>query len=111
MRDALGVEGDPAAPRGLASWSWSPANRGRALFGIAYLVASLVVAAAVWLVVIAPGSSGGDGALSGASIGVLVVLLANLLLIGGLAAVIGLRVLHLARGRTSDAGARLHLRF
>ncbi len=110
MDDGVASQGDTAS-RGLAAWVRGPGDRGRALFGIAYALAALVAAAAVWLVVIAPGSGGEDGALSGASNGVLIVLLANLLLIGGLAAVIGLRVLRLARGRTSDAGARLHLRF
>ena len=83
--------------------------RGRTLFGLAYAAAMLVTAAAIWLVAVAPGSAGG-GARAAASQAVLLILLANLVLITGLASVVAVRVLRLARGR-SDPGLRLHFRF
>ena len=69
----------------------------------------MITAAAIWLVAVAPDASG-EGARATASQAVLVILGVNLLLIGGLAAVVGRRALSLFRRRT-DAGARLHLRF
>jgi two-component system nitrogen regulation sensor histidine kinase NtrY len=80
------------------------------LFGTAYVVAFLVTAAAICLVAIAPGAAAGGDARTAASRAVLYVLLANLVLIAGLATVIGGRVLRLTRNR-NDPGARLHLRF
>jgi len=70
----------------------------------------LIAAAAIWLVAIAPGATAGGDARTAASQFVLFILLANLVLIGGLAAVIGGRVLRLTRNR-NDPGSRLHLRF
>lgn len=103
--------GPDAAPlRGPARWfaGWSE-DRRRTTFLIAYTVAFLITIAAIWLVAVAPGASGA-GARGMASQAVLVVLGINLLLIGGLAIVIGRRVLSLFQRRT-HAGARLHLRF
>jgi len=99
-----------AGPRRGARWSpdWSEERR-RNAFLIAYTLAFLVTAAAIWLVAVAPGASG-DGARASASQAVLGILGVNLLLIGGLAVVVGRRALTLFRRRT-DAGARLHLRF
>lgn len=91
-------------------WGRLSGSRVRALFGTAYVVAFLVTAAAIWLVAIAPGAAAGGDARTAASRAVLFILLANLVLIGGLAAVIGGRVLRLTRNR-NDPGARLHLRF
>lgn len=96
--------GDPAA--WLSGWS---EDRRRNAFLIAYAVAFLITAAAIWLVAVAPGASG-EGARAGASGAVLAILSGNLLLIGALGAVVGRRALSLFRRRT-DAGARLHLRF
>ncbi|MBA3048421.1 HAMP domain-containing protein, partial [Brevundimonas sp.] len=84
-------------------------ERRRNTFLIAYAVAFLVTAAAIWLVAVAPGASG-EGARATAGQAVLAILGFNLLLIGGLAVVVGRRALMLFRRRT-DAGARLHLRF
>ena len=100
-----------AAPlRGPARWfaGWSEERR-RNAFLIAYAIAFLITAAAIWLVAVAPGTSG-EGARAVASQAVLVILGVNLLLIGALAAVIGRRVFSLFQRRT-HAGARLHLRF
>lgn len=112
MTDTQAADVDPAptAPRGPARWfaGW-PEERRRNIFLFAYAVAFLVTAAAIWLVAVAPGTSG-EGALATASQAVLAVLGVNLLLIGGLALVVGRRALSLFRRRT-DAGARLHLRF
>nr|WP_313573445.1 PAS domain-containing sensor histidine kinase [Brevundimonas sp.] len=80
------------------------------MFGTAYAIAFLITAAAIWLVAIAPGATAGGDARTAASQVVLFILLANLILIAGLAAVIGGRVLRLTRNR-NDPGARLHLRF
>ncbi|MDZ4113944.1 MAG: PAS domain-containing sensor histidine kinase [Brevundimonas sp.] len=101
---------DAAPPRGPARWfaGWSEERR-RNSFLIAYTIAFLITVAAIWLVAVAPGSSG-EGARAIASQVVLVILAVNLVLIGGLALVVGRRVFLLFRQRT-HAGARLHLRF
>nr|WP_313428109.1 PAS domain-containing sensor histidine kinase [Brevundimonas diminuta] len=91
-------------------WGRHADGRARALFGTAYAIAFLITAAAIWLVAIAPGATAGGDARTAASQVVLFILLANLILIAGLAAVIGGRVLRLTRNR-NDPGARLHLRF
>ncbi|MGZ9100702.1 MAG: HAMP domain-containing protein, partial [Brevundimonas sp.] len=96
----------PGAAPGFGGWSEERRRNG---FLIAYALAFLITAAAIWLVAVAPGASG-EGARATASQAVLVILGVNLLLIGGLAAVVGRRALSLFRRRT-DAGARLHLRF
>lgn len=105
------AELEPAADRrGMVRWfaGWSEERR-RNTFLVLYTLAFLVTVAAIWLVAVAPGSSG-EGARATASQAVLIILGANLLLIGGLAIVVGRRALSLFRRRT-DAGARLHLRF
>ena len=112
MTDAPSTATGPdAAPlRGPARWfaGWSE-DRRRTTFLIAYVVAFLITIAAIWLVAVAPGASG-EGARGMASQAVLIILAVNLLLIGGLAIVIGRRVFSLFQRRT-HAGARLHLRF
>ena len=113
MTDTPAADADPATPadrRGAVRWfaGWSEERR-RNTFLIAYAVAFLVTAAAIWLVAVAPGASG-EGARATAGQAVLAILGFNLLLIGGLAVVVGRRALMLFRRRT-DAGARLHLRF
>ena len=104
------VPAQDSAARGAARWfvGWSEEPR-RNAFLAAYIVAFLISGAAIWLLATAPGASGA-GARDRASQAVLAVLAFNLLLIGGLALVIGRRVLVLVRRRT-HAGARLHLRF
>ncbi len=105
------AETGPAADRrGVGRWfaGWSEERR-RNTFLVVYTLAFLITVAAIWLVAVAPGSSG-EGARATASQAVLIILGANLLLIGGLAIVVGQRALSLFRRRT-DAGARLHLRF
>ena len=113
MTDTPAADVDPAPPadrRGAVRWlaDWSE-DRRRNAFLIAYAVAFLVTAAAIWLVAVSPDANG-PGARAAASQAVLVILGVNLLLIGCLAAVVGRRALMLFRRRT-DAGARLHLRF
>lgn len=90
-------------------WGWIEAERARAGFGFAYFIAVVITAAAVWLVAVAPGTTSGASRGSAGQL-VLIVLLANLVLIGGLALIVGRRVLVLARS-TGEAGSRLHLRF
>ena len=92
-------------------WGRLAAGRARAAFGAAYAIAFLITGAAIWLVAVAPGASAGDDARSAASRAVLFILLANLILIGGLATIIGSRVMRLSQRRREDPGARLHLRF
>mgnify|MGYP003575695902 CR=1 FL=1 len=112
MTDAPSTPPEPPAapPRGPARWfaGWSEERR-RTTFLIAYVVAFLITVAAIWLVAVAPGDTG-EGARAMASRAVLAALIVNLLLIGGLAVVIGRRVFSLFQ-RRSQAGARLHLRF
>jgi two-component system nitrogen regulation sensor histidine kinase NtrY len=100
---------DPNVPTSL--WSRFTAGRARALFGAVYGIAVIVVAAAIWLVAVAPGAGADGGARAIAGQAVLYILLANLVLIGGLALIIGVQVMRLAQERRSDPGARLHLRF
>jgi two-component system nitrogen regulation sensor histidine kinase NtrY len=93
-------------------WTRFVAGRARALFAVAYGVAFLVTAAAIWLVAVAPGASLDDGgARVVAGQAVLYILLVNLVLIVALAAAVGGQVMRLAQGRKTDPGARLHLRF
>ena len=92
-------------------WGRLAGGRTRALFGTAYVVAFLITAAAIWLVAVAPGAGADGGAQAVAGQAVLYILLGNLVLIGGLALIIGARVARLARDRRNDPGARLHLRF
>src|SRR5690606_13039076 len=98
---------DAVPLKGPARWfaGWSDERR-RNAFLIAYTVAFLITVAAIWLVAVAPGTSG-EGARGMASQAVLVILGINLLLISGLALVVGRRVLRLFQQRT-HAGARLH---
>jgi two-component system nitrogen regulation sensor histidine kinase NtrY len=91
-------------------WSWFSEGRGRALFGTAYGIAVLVAAASIWLVV-GPGASAESGAGTVAGQAVLYVLVANLVLILGMALIIGVRVMGLSSNLSRDPGARLHLRF
>ncbi|WP_428149183.1 ATP-binding protein [Brevundimonas sp.] len=99
------TEGDPSF------WGRLAAGRARAAFGAAYVIAFLITGAAIWLVAVAPGAGAGDDARSTASRAVLFILLANLILIVGLATIIGARVMRLSQRRREDPGARLHLRF
>lgn len=113
MTETPAADAEPAPPadrRGAVRWfaGWSEERR-RNTFLAVYAVAFLVTAAAIWMVAVAPGASG-QGARAAAGQAVLGILGINLLLIGGLAAVVGRRALMLFR-RRSDAGARLHLRF
>ena len=96
---------EPAASR----WAWLTSSRSRAAFGLAYLAAVLITCLAIWLVAVAPGDTTG-GARAQASRAVLYILLANLVVIAGLAVVAARRVRRLVRDR-ADPGARLHLRF
>jgi two-component system nitrogen regulation sensor histidine kinase NtrY len=107
---AADVEPAPTAPRGPARWfaGWSETRR-RNVFLIAFALALITNIGAIWLVAVAPGV-GGEGTRASVSQTVLLILIANLVLIGGLAAVVGRRAFGLVR-RRGDAGARLHLRF
>ncbi len=107
---APAAETDAAPLRGPARWfaGWSE-DRRRNAFLSAYAIAFLITVAAIWLVAVAPGATG-EGVRAMTSQAVLFILAVNLLLISGLAMVVGRRVLSLVR-RRAHAGARLHLRF
>ena len=98
-----------ATTRPASRWARLTGNRSRAAFGAAYVAAVLVTSLAIWLVAVAPGDTT-DGARAQASRAVLYILLANLVVIAGLAIVAARRVQTLIRDR-ADPGARLHLRF
>ncbi|HEX8470234.1 MAG TPA: PAS domain-containing sensor histidine kinase [Brevundimonas sp.] len=103
--EALNIDAEPSLWRRFAD------GRARALFGAAYSIAVVTAAAAIWLVAVAPGAGADGGARAVAGQAVLYILLANLILIGGLALIVGAQVMRLARAQRSDPGARLHLRF
>ena len=103
--EALTTDAEPSL------WQRFAAGRSRALFGAAYGIAVVTAAAAIWLVAVAPGAGADGGARAVAGQAVLYILLANLILIGGLALIVGAQVMRLARAQRSDPGARLHLRF
>ncbi len=90
-------------------WGWVDSERARTGFGLAFFLAVVITAAAIWLVAVAPGATSGSARGSSSQIA-LIVLAANLLLISGLAIIVGRRVLTLVRS-TDEAGSRLHLRF
>ncbi|CAN5395903.1 PAS domain-containing sensor histidine kinase [soil metagenome] len=98
-------------PHPTSLWSRFADGRARALFGAVYGLAVLIVAAAIWLVAVAPGAGADGGARAVAGQAVLYILLGNLVLIGGMAVIIGARVMRLSTERRADPGARLHLRF
>ena len=107
---AADVEPTPTASSGPGRWfaGWSETRR-RNVFIVAFALALITNIGAIWLVAVAPGF-GGQGDRASISQLMLLILIANLLLIGGLAAVVGRRAFSLVR-RRGDAGARLHLRF
>ena len=90
-------------------WGGVDTERARTGFGLAFFLAVAITAAAIWLVAVAPGATSGAARGSSSQIA-LIVLAANLILISGLAFIVGRRVLTLARSK-EEAGSRLHLRF
>ncbi|MET0336967.1 MAG: PAS domain-containing sensor histidine kinase [Caulobacter sp.] len=82
-------------------------SRSRYLLGGGYALAASLTVTGVLLASSPPTSGPVDPAINL----ILVVLGLNLILILGLAAFVGWRVLHLIGMRANDAGARLHLRF
>src|SRR5436190_17039709 len=80
----------------------------RYLFGVAFTVAAVLTALAVWYVSSAPGAT--TATIAAPSSAILAMLWANLVLILALAALVGWRVYRLVASRES-AGGKLHLRF
>ena len=72
-------------------WGWVDSERARTGFGLAFFLAVAITAAAIWLVAVAPGATSGSARGSSSQIA-LIVLAANLLLISGLAIIVGRRV-------------------
>jgi two-component system nitrogen regulation sensor histidine kinase NtrY len=104
MLDAFARRGAPVFS---AFQAWPGLGRGRLLFGAVYAVAAVITGLAIWLVASAPGA----GPITPATRLLLWILVANLLVILGLAGAVVWRVIKLARDRESDAGAKLRLRF
>jgi two-component system nitrogen regulation sensor histidine kinase NtrY len=94
------------------AWFPTPGHRARkrlaTLFAVAFTVSFLISAAAVWFASTAPTVDVGD---VDPIRTVLLVLGVNLVLILGLAALVGWRVLTVLASRAEDAGAALHLRY
>ena len=99
------TEEPPPSLMGLAP-AWR--GRGRYVFAAAFGVSALVTAVSVFLTTATPGNRSHTAA---SSQGVLVILSLDLLVVLGLAAVVGWRVHSLFGPRTFDAGVRLHRRF
>jgi hypothetical protein len=83
---------------------WVDSERARTGFGLAFFLAVAITAAAIWLVAVAPGATSGSARGSSSQIA-LIVLAANLLLISGLAIIVGRRVLTLVRSTTKPGRA------
>jgi two-component system nitrogen regulation sensor histidine kinase NtrY len=107
--ESAAATGGPPAWRRL--WRYALDDRARYAFLGLFVMALGLVAAAVWLLAAAPSVAAETGARATASRAVLTLLLLNLAPLALLGLIVGARVLHLARERASDAGARLHLRF
>ena len=91
----------------LAHAAWREVLGSRLVMGIGYALAAALTIASVAL-----GSSPSlVGALGPASPSVLALLVLDLLLLSALGAILGFRVLRLIGARSTDPGARLHLRF
>jgi len=88
------------------SW-WRELLRSRYVLGGGYVLAAILTATGVGLASSPPTT----GPIGPASTAILVVLGFNLALILCVAAIVGWRLLDLIDARSSDAGARLHLRF
>jgi two-component system nitrogen regulation sensor histidine kinase NtrY len=101
---ATGSENPPT--RFSRAW-WRELLRSRYLVGGGYALAVILTVAGVALASSPPRTD----SISTASTIILVVLGFNLVLILGVATVVGLRLYDLIDARASDAGARLHLRF
>ena len=104
MAYATGSEGPPA--RFSRAW-WRGLLRSRYLTGGGYALAVILTVAGVALASSPPRTD----SIGTASTVILVVLGFNLVLILGVATIVGLRLYDLIDARASDAGARLHLRF
>jgi len=94
-------------PESTPAAGWAKSFNSRAAFGVGYAASAILTAASVALA----SSPGSSGALGPASPAVLALLGVGLVIIGALAATMGWRVLRLFKAQSSDAGARLHLRF
>ncbi|MET3667285.1 two-component system nitrogen regulation sensor histidine kinase NtrY [Caulobacter sp. 1776] len=104
MAYATGSDDPPT--RFSRAW-WRELLRSRYLTGGGYALAVILTVAGVALASSPPKTD----SISTASTVILVVLSFNLVLILGVATVVGLRLYDLIDARASDAGARLHLRF
>ena len=100
------LESDSPPPRFSRAW-WRELLRSRYVIGGAYALAVVLTVTGVALASSPPKS----GPISPASTAILIVLGFNLVLILGVATVVGLRLFEMIDARANDAGARLHLRF
>lgn len=107
MSSVAYATGSEAPPTRFSRAWWRELLRSRYLTGGAYALAVILTVASVALASSPPKTD----SISTASTVILVVLGFNLVLILGVATVVGLRLYDLIDARASDAGARLHLRF
>ena len=91
----------------LAHAAWRRVLGSRLVMGVGYALAAILTVASVAL----GASPKLMGPLGPASPPVLVLLVLGLLLLSALGAILGFRVLRLIGARSTDPGARLHLRF
>jgi two-component system nitrogen regulation sensor histidine kinase NtrY len=101
---SLGHDVEARSTRAAQLWR---ALQSRYVLGGGYALAAILTGVAILLAAAPPET----GPLAPASRNILVILGFNLVLILGLAGVVGLRLLALLDAQSSDAGARLHLRF
>ena len=107
MSSVAYATGSDSPPTRFSRAWWRGVLRSRYLIGGGYALAVILTVAGVALASSPPRAD----AIGAASTVILVVLGFNLVLILGVAAVVGLRLYELIDARASDAGARLHLRF
>ncbi|MFY8142675.1 MAG: ATP-binding protein [Caulobacter sp.] len=107
MSSVAYATGSDSPPTRFSRAWWRGVLRSRYLIGGGYALAVILTVAGVALASSPPRTD----SIGAASTVILVVLGFNLVLILGVATVVGLRLYELIDARASDAGARLHLRF
>jgi len=107
MASVLSVSGSGDSPARFSRAWWRALLRSRYVIAGAYALAALLTITGIALASSPPKS----GPISPASTAILIVLGFNLVLILGIATVVGLQLFEMIDARANDAGARLHLRF
>jgi len=107
MASVVSVSGSGDSPARFSRAWWRALLRSRYVIAGAYALAALLTITGIALASSPPKS----GPISPASTAILIVLGFNLVLILGIATVVGLQLFEMIDARANDAGARLHLRF